>query len=149
MTSGRLSKSVSDAANRLMELYTISGEKDPTPLAATECQFALRAELLKLKGCGPSDHRRPLTFQTLDGAPRYQEGRVTGFYATIQGTPPIAELLVREGEGNEVLIDLASGGGRWYRVSMRYGLSGVVAKKYKDLAWSCWEVLQEIRGGAV
>jgi hypothetical protein len=124
----------------------VSGEKDSTqpPLAATDCQLALRAELLKLKGYGPTDQARLLTLQPLDGAPRYRGGYVTGFYATIQGTPPIAELLVREGEGNEPDIDLARGGGKWQRVSLRYGLGGALSKKYRDLVWACWEVMQEI-----
>ena len=132
-----------------------SGEHDPTRgesiptlpvLAATAGQLALRDELLKLRAHGPTDCQRPLTLQTLDGAPRYKAGRATGFYATLQGTPPVVEILVREGEGNDTLIDLASGGGKWHRVSLQYGSGGVIAKKYRDLAWACWEVLQELKG---
>lgn len=129
--------------------YSTPGEKHPTStdLAATPCQRTLREELLKLRAHGPTDHQRRLTLQTLDGAPRYREGHVAGFYASVQGTPPVVEVLVREGEGNDTLIDLASGGGKWNRVSLRYGAGGVIAGKYKDLAWACWEVLQELKGG--
>jgi hypothetical protein len=125
----------------------VSGEQHPT-LAATEGQLALRAELLKLLGFGPNDlSQRPLTFQTLDGAPWYKEGHQVGFFACVRGTPTIAELLVREGEDEDLVIDFSCYGGKFRRVSLR-DFGGMTTQKYLPLVQACGEVFQEINGGS-
>ena len=115
----------------------------------TPLQVELRDELLRLRGRGEGDYKRDLTLQPLDGVGRYKRGIVTGFLATVQGTPPVAELLVREGEGYALTVDIAGGGQRWYRVGPSRGQDCTTSKSYRKLARLSRLVLSEIRDAQI